>query len=68
MQGPVTLDTALNGWGTAMRVEVPGGPITYREVHTYCELAYGIGVMEISNTSDQVIYNGTAQYFAIEQY
>ncbi len=67
MQGPVTMDTTLNGWGSAFRADV-GGPITYREYHTYCALHYGIGGMQISNTSDQIIYNGTAQYFAIEQY
>jgi hypothetical protein len=69
MQGPVGLDTTLNGWGSAFRAE-GGGPSvpTYREYYTYCDLYYGIGSMEISNTSDQIIYNGTAQYFAIEQY
>jgi hypothetical protein len=68
MQGPVTEPT-LNGWGTAFRAE-GGGPSvpTYREYYTYCDLYYGIDGMQISNTSDQIIYNGTAQYFAIEQY
>ncbi len=61
------MDPTLNGWGTAFRAEV-GGPVTYREHHTYCELLYGIGSMEISNISDQIIHHGTAQYFAIEQY
>jgi hypothetical protein len=69
MQGPVTLDTTLNGWGTAMRTEGGGPSIPiHRIYHTYCALRYGIDGMQISNTSDQIIYNGTAQYFAIEQY
>lgn len=61
MRGPVSMDTTLNGWGAAFRAE-------YRQYYTYCDLFYGISSMEISNTSDQIIHNGTAQYFAIEQY
>jgi hypothetical protein len=69
MRGPVDDDYTLNGWGEGFRAEGPGASVPYyRYYYTYCELLYGIGSMQISNTSDQVIYNGTAQYFAIEQY
>jgi len=68
-RGPVTFDTTLNGWGTAMRTEGGGPSYPIHSIYrTYCALRYAIDDMQISNTSDQIIYNGTAQYFAIEQY